>query len=233
MVFEKLESRVIYEGEIETLTPIHIGSGKPELEETAGIDLPILKDPNDTPYIPGSSLKGKVRSEAERIARTTGLKVCKPPAIEGMCGSTARTEEDLCIACRIFGTASMRGGISRASKVRFRDAFPTTQISSSLVRTGIAIDRTTGSVKGGALYSIEAVPRNAKFRLEIVTENLKEDELRLLKAALKSLEDSSLGGHSSRGMGKIKLQFSQARERTSKYYMGQEPEKVIPRDKIW
>jgi len=42
MVFERLEKRIIMQGEIEALTPLHIGSGKPQFEET--IDLPILRD---------------------------------------------------------------------------------------------------------------------------------------------------------------------------------------------
>ena len=233
MVFEKLEKRLIFEGEIESKTPMHIGSGKPELEEVTGVDLPVLKDPKGIPYIPGSSIKGKVRSEAERIGKSLGYKICTPPAIETMCGTRARSEEDLCIACKIFGTASMRGGVSRASKVKFRDAYPTSTIEASLTRTGIAIDRETGSVRTGALYTIEAVPAGTKFSLEIIAENMSDEEIKLLKAALKSVEDSSLGGHSSRGMGKIRFQISQIKERTAKFYMGQEPEKITSREDVW
>ncbi|MEM2915550.1 MAG: CRISPR-associated RAMP protein Csx7 [Candidatus Bathyarchaeia archaeon] len=226
MVFETLEKRMIFEGEIETITPLHVGSGKPEFEEAAP-DLPVLRDVKGIPYVPGSSIKGRVRSEAERLANSLGFKVCNAPTIETMCGTRAKTEEDLCIVCKIFGTASMKGGISRASKVKFRDAYTTTPLEALLRRTGIALDRETGSVKPGALYTIEAVPAGTKFKLEIVAENLSEEELNLLKAALKSVEDSCLGGHSSRGFGKVKLHIDKIRVRTAKYYTGQEPEQLL------
>jgi len=232
-VFEKLDQRVIYEGEIEALTPLHVGSGKAEAEEIAAADLPIMRDPRGTPYIPGSSMKGKTRAEAERIARSLNMRVCNPPAIEDMCGSKARSEDDLCIVCKVFGTASMRGGVSRASKVKFRDAYPTTKVEAPLVRTGIALNRSTGSVKAGALYSIEAIPAGTRFHLEIVTENMTPDESKLLKAALRSIQDGSLGGHTSRGMGKITLSINKATVRTAKYYLGEEAEKILSKEEVW
>lgn len=224
MVFETLERRIIIEGEIEAVTPLHVGSGKPEFEE--GVDLPILKDPSGSPYIPGSSIKGKVRTEVEKIARSSGMFVCNAPTIETMCGSKSTSEEQLCIACRIFGTASIKGGISRASKVKFRDAHIITQ-TTLMQRTGIAMDREVGSVKAGALYTIEGVPAGAKFNLEIVTENLTDEEFKILKSALKSVEDSALGGHSSRGFGKIKFNIKAVKVRTANYYLGKETEQII------
>lgn len=230
MVFEKLDKRLIIEGTIEALTPIHIGSGRGEIGVEA-IDLPILRAPDDTPYIPGSSLKGKVRSEAEKIARTTGLNVCTPPNVESMCGTLKKSEEELCIVCRIFGTAGKN--ISRASKVRFRDAYPESHIEKMLVRTGIAMDRERESVHGKALYTIEAVPRGTRFKFEIVAENLTDEEFKLFKAALKSVTDTWLGGQSSRGFGKVKLTIDRMIIKTARYYLGEESEKVIPGEEFW
>ncbi|MBS7634484.1 CRISPR-associated RAMP protein [Candidatus Bathyarchaeota archaeon] len=223
MVFEKLEKRIIISGIIEAITPLHIGSGKPEVE-IGEVDLPILRDPRGQPYIPGSSLKGRVRTEAERIARKMGMDVCEPPDVKNMCGSRKSRVEDFCICCRIFGTA---GNISLASKVKFRDAYPLERIESLLERAGIAIDRGTGAVARGALYTIEAVPAGAKFSLEIVADNLSDDELKLLKAALKSVEDSALGGSSTRGFGKVRIAVDCVRERSAGYYLGVEGEKAI------
>lgn len=223
MVFEKLDKRLILTGVIEAVTPLHIGSGKPELD-IGEVDMPILRAPNGEPYIPGSSLKGRTRSEAERLARSKGWDVCTPPNVRDMCGSKTKNPLDFCIACRIFGTA---GGVSVSSKVKFRDAYPLEGVEEMLERTGTAIDRGSGTVARGALYSIEAVPAGTRFGLEIVAENLKEDELKMLKAALKSVEDSALGGASSRGFGKVVFRYEQLRERTSGYYLGDEPEKVL------
>ncbi|MEM3736874.1 MAG: CRISPR-associated RAMP protein Csx7 [Candidatus Bathyarchaeia archaeon] len=223
MVFEKLEKRTIFSGVIETLTPLHIGSGKPEVDIGAA-DMPILVDTEGQPYIPGSSLKGRIRAEAEKIARKEGKEVCNPPDVKNMCGTLKKEPKDFCIACRIFGTA---GEVSVASKVKFRDAYPTKKIEKFLTRTGTAIDREKGSVARSALYSIEAVPAGSTFNLEIVAENLTDEELKLLLAAMKSMEDSALGGSSTRGFGKVRLNFDKVYTRTAKYYLGEEEEDVL------
>jgi len=228
LVFEKLEKRIIISGVLEAVTPLHIGSGKPEVE-LGEVDLPVLTDPEERPYIPGSSLKGRVRTEAERIARQKGMDVCKPPDVKNMCGSLKKNPNDFCICCRIFGTA---GDLSVASKVKFRDAYPLSKVETFLERTGIAIDRDKGAVAKGALYTIQAVPAGVQFSLEIVCENMSEDELRLLKAALKSVQDSALGGSSSRGFGKVKIRIDAVKERTAAFYLGEEKERVYSGDEL-
>lgn len=228
MVFEKLEKRLVFSGTLEAATPLHIGSGRPEVE-IGEVDMPILRDPSGQPYIPGSSLKGRTRAEAERIAKEEGMDVCSPPDVKNMCGTIKRRVEDFCICCRIFGTA---GKISVASKVKFRDAYPTQKIEELLERTGTAIDREKGSVARRALYTIEAVPAGAAFGLEIVAENLSDEELRLLLAALHSVEDSALGGSSTRGFGKVKMNFDKVYERSAKYYLGEEEENVLEGKKL-
>jgi len=228
VVFEKLEKRIIISGTIEAVTPLHIGSGKPEVD-IGEVDLPVLTTPDGTPYIPGSSLKGRVRAEAERIARQRRMDVCRPPDVKTMCGSTKASIGEFCICCRIFGTA---GNISVASKVKFRDAYPLEKVESFIERTGIAIDRETGAVAKRALYTIQAVPAGTKFDLEIIGENLSDEELRLLKAALKSVEDSALGGSSTRGFGKVKINIERVVERTAGYYLGEEEERVIAGEEL-
>lgn len=223
MVFEKLEKRVILLGTLATVTPLHIGSGRPEVE-IGEVDMPILRNPNGRPYVPGSSLKGRVRTEVERIAKQEGRYICTPPDVGQMCGTLRNRVEDFCLACRIFGTA---GRISVASKVKFRDAYPVEEVSELLERTGTAIDRKRGSVARGALYTIEAVPAGVKFGLEVVGENLSDEEWRFLLAGLKSVEDSALGGSSTRGFGKVKLNLETVSERTAKYYLGEEEEKLF------
>lgn len=227
-MFEKLEKRIIISGVVEAVTPLHIGSGRPEVE-VGEAELPVLTDPDGRPYIPGSSLKGRVRTEAERIARQKGLFVCKPPNVKEICGTLKKNPNEFCVCCRIFGTA---GDVSVASKVKFRDAYPLGKVETLLERTGIAIDRDTGTVARGALYTIQAVPASVQFGLEIVCENMSEDELKLLKAALKSVEDSALGGSSTRGFGKVKIRIDAVKERTAGFYLGEEPEKVLSGDEL-
>jgi len=227
-MFERLEKRVIFNGTIEAATPLHIGSGKPEVE-IGQVDMPVLTDPSGQAYIPGSSLKGRVRAEAERIARKEGMNPCKPPDVRNMCGSIKSKVDDFCICCKIFGSA---GDISLASKVKFRDAYPIGKIEVLLERTGIAIDREKGTVSRGALYTTQAVPAGVKFNLEIVAENLADEELRLLLAALKSVEDSALGGSSTRGFGKVRFAIESVKERTAKFYLGEEAEKAFSGEEL-
>ncbi|MEM2841530.1 MAG: CRISPR-associated RAMP protein Csx7 [Candidatus Bathyarchaeia archaeon] len=222
MVFEKLEERVIINGTLTLLTPLHIGSPKTEID-LEKVDMPVLKDTQGQPYIPGSSLKGKIRSEAERIARKEGKTVCTPPNTKKMCGTI--TPNNLCICCRIFGTAGEN--MSVASKVRFRDAYPHARVIETMTRAGIAMDRERGVVAQGALYSIEAIPQGTRFGFEMVTENLAKDEWKLLKAAINSFADAGLGGSVSRGMGKVKLDLESASRRTSKFYLGEEKERNL------
>lgn len=231
-MFEKLENRLVIKGTIEALTPLHIGSGKPQIE-LEEVDMPIIKDTNDQPYIPGSSIKGKVRSEAERILRKDGAYVCNPPAVRNMCGGNKSRLEDHCVACKIFGTA---GSISSvASKVRFRDAYPVKKLETLMQRTGTAIDRQTETVSRSSLYSVEAVPAGGVFDFEVVAENLTDEELKVLFAAIKSVEDSALGGGSSRGFGKVKINITSVTDRSAKFYLGKEAEKTYTGDalRVW
>jgi CRISPR-associated protein Csm3 len=228
MVFEKLSERLIIKGEIITQTPLHIGSGKKD----TGISevTPVITDLSGQPYIPGSSIKGKVRSEAERIARQNNLGACNPPHVEDMCGTLKRSPGEFCICCKIFGTAASSKGVSVASKVKFRDSYPIEKSETVLLtRAGIALDRSTGSVSRGAVFQNEAVSAGIRFSLEMVCDNMEEKEMNLLRAALKSVQESALGGFSSRGYGKVKFKIQSVTKRTAGYYLGeeQEPQKGV------
>ena len=65
----------IIKGVVVNETPLRIGKGSGGLGE---IDLPILRDTSGTPYVPGSSLKGAVRSFLEALSRGSGYEVCTP-----------------------------------------------------------------------------------------------------------------------------------------------------------
>src|ERR1051326_8119169 len=80
-------------GTIVTESGLHVGGSEDELE-IGGIDLPVIKPPEtEIPYIPGSSLKGRMRSELERVLNRYSANgrepcnCCKPD----------------CAVCRVFG----------------------------------------------------------------------------------------------------------------------------------
>ena len=69
---EQLKTIAILEGTIELLSGLHIGGGDAELK-IGGIDSQVIKNPlTQLPYIPGSSLKGKIRSLLEWRAGVVG-----------------------------------------------------------------------------------------------------------------------------------------------------------------
>jgi len=87
--FDRIEYVYIVEGYLLNTEPLRVGKGAGELGE---VDLPVIKLPDGKPYIPGSSLKGVLRSTAEIVARSEGLKVCEPsPSVTSfnVCSLTA------------------------------------------------------------------------------------------------------------------------------------------------
>ena len=183
--FENFEKRWKIQGKIVCETNIAIGSGEPI---STGDPAPVMKTHEGVPYIPGSTLKGVTRAAVERILNGLGIDVCK---------NKLHPSGELCRSCEIFGA------MSYGSKVIFRDSIAKKDSYEFGVRTGIAIDLDTGSTKRGAKFDIEFVEVGSEFPLEIIFENPKEDELSVLFAALKSIP--AIGGHSSRGLGKIKI----------------------------
>src|ERR1700738_2073022 len=61
----KLVGKLILEGDLECQTGLHIGAGKGSLE-IGGADNPVVKDAFGLPYVPGSSLRGRLRSLLEQ-----------------------------------------------------------------------------------------------------------------------------------------------------------------------
>ncbi len=204
--------KYLIKGEIACVTGLHIG-GMTEGFEIGGVDNPVIRDPlTDHPYIPGSSLKGKLR----HLLEWSLGKIEKHPKHTGytahFCGE--------CDACQLFGPASdetpvrMNAGPTRLT---VRDAFPT---SNSLkewekwlgekvyteVKTENALDRVTSEANP---RPIERVPAGSTFDFEMIFDVYREEDarrlMRSLFAAMHLLENSALGGSGSRGHGRIEF----------------------------
>ena len=61
----KLAGKLILEGEMNCETGLHVGAGKGSLE-IGGADNPVVKDAFGRPYVPGSSLRGRIRALLEQ-----------------------------------------------------------------------------------------------------------------------------------------------------------------------
>jgi len=72
---DSLSILTVINGVVVNETPLRIGKGRGELGEH---DLPVLRDLNGIPYVPGSSLKGALRAFAEALVRGSGGRACTP-----------------------------------------------------------------------------------------------------------------------------------------------------------
>ncbi len=104
----KLIGKLILEGELQCETGLHIGAGKGSLE-IGGADNPVVKDAFGLPYIPGSSLRGKLRSLLEQA---TGLAVpselvylSKRKGQEVRIHQSDRPDDEICV---LFGRGAGR-----------------------------------------------------------------------------------------------------------------------------
>lgn len=187
-------------GVIETVTGMHIG-GSTAFSPIGAVDSPIIRDiRSNLPMIPGSSLKGKIRTLA---AKAYNLEA----------GITAENADGDCQRIvRVFGSAKKNQ--VHKSRVQFTDAV--LQNSDELRKQGIdsmtevkfenSINRLTAVANP---RQIERSIRGSQFPLEILYEVEKEEEIiediEVLTNGMKYLQYDYLGGHGSRGYGKVKF----------------------------
>jgi CRISPR-associated protein Csm3 len=211
----KLEKKVIYTGTITLKTGLHIGGTNASLN-IGGPDKFVVRNPiTNIPYIPGSSLKGKMRALVEIYNKCISIDKKRnvgpskdPESISGkLFGVSADSKDD--------NENKSDNSLKRfASHLIVRDAdldikatdFSNTDLPYTESKTEVAIDRVTAKANP---RTFERVPAGAKFKLNMVLNVFEgEDEKALkatLKQAIKLLEDDYLGGHGSRGYGQVKI----------------------------
>lgn len=203
----KLIKKIIYTGTITLKTGLHIGGTNTALS-IGGPDKFVVRNPiNYAPYIPGSSLKGKMRA---LIEMANG---CVDIADNGNVQASKNPDS---ISGKLFGVA-VDNGRGKPSRLIVRDAemdishpemFENTDLLYTESKTEVSIDRVTASTNG-MLRTIERVPAGAKFKLNMVLNIFEgEDEQGLkdtLKQAIRLLENDYLGGNGSRGYGQVEI----------------------------
>lgn len=227
-----------FRGYLVNNSPLRIGSGRePPLGATVDLAiLRIRYGDAEVPFIPGSSLKGVFRSSATAIAASKGFRVCSGLAKQTCVDSAKISEagghevklhdyiskkmkkgeekeamqafwEKACLMCKIFGAPGYRG------KIYFSDAYPTDDEGRPIhvpvgTRTGIAINRRTGAVMGGALYTVEYVEPGARFRFDIRCMNLPNYCLGLIASILNMMNLGwvRIGGFKTRGFGAVEVE---------------------------
>ena len=196
----KLIEKNIITGTIFLKTGLHIGGSKSSLD-IGGLDSPVIKTPLGVPYIPGSSLKGKIRT------------------LLGLSYGAFKLEEDKEIIKKMFGSAEKDW--TEPTRLIFRDAVldvekfmevftnknASLETDFSEEKYENTIDRKSGKTTGGGLRNIERVPAGAVFSFEIVINVFDKDNknkmLKELEKGLNLLQDDYLGGSGTRGYGKV------------------------------
>ena len=223
----KLTSKIFITGEIVLQTGTHIGGSKSALD-IGGVDLNVIKSPSGMPFLPGSSLKGKLRS---LLARTEGsIAVNRRDLKREERGDTGiTTDEDVPFILQIFGSSGdandQKGEVTRLlvrdallDDVHFKATFDaeTLELSFSEIKWENRINRRTGTAQDPR--QLERVPAGAKFNFEMVYDVYEGDNyernLEKLLLGMRLLQDDYLGGHGSRGYGKISFENVQFSERS-------------------
>lgn len=193
---EKLSSKIVISTTLTAVTGLHIGGSK-DVVEIGGLDRPVIKiaTRQNQPYIPGSSLRGKMRCLLEQID-----------------GKTEVGASD--IVNQLFGYS----GKKVISKLIVRDAYLTDASAKQLIESPLDMpytenkyENTIDRVKGTALHprQSERVPAGAEFAVEMVINIWDGDDedklLTLLQDGIRLLENDYLGGDGSRGCGQVKF----------------------------
>lgn len=208
-----LKKHIRVTGTLTCRTGLRIGGSREEME-IGGMDNPIIRDPvNKLPYVPGSSLKGKLRSLLE-------YKLGKVRDNGQPCGCALPA----CPVCTLFGPHLQPSHSLGPSRILVRDASLTEESRAALerlreeglnyaeVKTENIINRRTGIAAHGGLRTQERVPAGTMFELEIILRVFEGDDenwlVRNLGTALDLLEKEALGGSGSRGYGWVKVDYT-------------------------
>ncbi len=187
-------------------TPLRIGgertsSSREVFQELT--DSAILRR-RGVPFIPGSSLKGFMRSYAEAILKAEGERVVYPYEDE-----ESEEDKETSIVEELFGSKR------RASSIELMDAFPIS-LTSIRVRTMVSIDRVFNGQQPGNLYNLDMIEPGSKFQFAmtvkgiLLSENYNDQKVShvidLLKKILNHMESGfQLGGRKSTGLGVLRL----------------------------
>ena len=235
----KLIGKLILEGEMHCETGLHIGAGKGSLE-IGGADNPVVKDSHGRPYVPGSTLRGRIRSLLEQA---TGMAIpselvfiSKRKGQEVRIHQSDRPDDEICI---LFGRSPGRMEKVGGGDIESNNATParlsvfdaplvpdsiTPQMRETLddelteVKSENAIDRITSQANPRTL---ERVPAGARFRIRMVLDVLCAEDASLpplVVQGLRLLEDDALGGGGSRGSGRVRFNNLKLTWRGKDYY---------------
>lgn len=239
---ESFQNRYRLKGTLTTKTPLHVGNGeevtRPGLRNDKTGELvkvsSITTDYQDHPYIPGSTIKGVLRSYLLEVLQSVGPHLAAFRDFERMMRSDQtllKQEQQInfvktraSVLERLFGTPFAEGKIEIwDAPCRIRQVTAHPSISSpdkppywqptrmTYVDQSVAIDPETHTALDKKLYHYEVVPPGVCFELNISGQNLALAELGMLLFCLHAFNSEiwppTLGAMASRGLGHVEFKL--------------------------
>lgn len=186
--------KILIQCELLVCTGMHIGDSS-AFSAIGAVDSTVVRDPlTGLPIVPGSSLKGKLRT---LLARSLSGDLCNMP----------KHDDDDERIKRLFGSSQP----VKAARLQFADCFVAN--AAEMRRVGITeVKAENGISRADSVANprfIERVSRSTEFHVNIVydiaDESQVEEDLALLAKGMKLLQLDYLGGHGTRGSGRVSL----------------------------
>lgn len=219
----KLVQYITFKGTIECVTGLCIGGSSNSLE-IGGVNQEVIKNPlTKEPYIPGSSLKGKMRSELEKKYGSKKEKKEKNNSVFYVdeerfpCGCGKKD----CLICTIFGAYKNQTAKSAPTRIIVRDAMLSKE--NNYTQDNLIADHRSylerkmeniicrDNDKADSPRTIERVAAGVLFDFEIMLRIFEGDNVEKMvervKEGLQLVERSYLGGNGSRGYGQVKFHY--------------------------
>ncbi len=209
----QLQGRFFLTFDIHAVTGLHIG-GSPGTLAIGNVDNPVIRNPlSGEPYVPGSSLRGKMRSQQEKqMGRPQNRSIGQQVRIH-LCDTPSDYQK--CELCRTFGIPGNYPH-SETSRLIVRDAFLTdasrrqlaaarTDLPYTEVKWEAAIDRVTSAATP---RQQERVPAGAVFGGALTFSIYQDTDVRLFERVLEAMalvEEDYLGGQGTRGSGQVQF----------------------------
>lgn len=209
----KLEHIVELKGEIEVVTGLHIGAGDLEMR-IGGVDNAVIRNPRDNaPYIPGSSLKGKIRSLLEW---RSGAVRPEPLRFSDYDKAASPMKSKVLEILQLFGVGGgdelddKQARLVGPTRVSFQDAMMASSVQGdnrplTEVKSENMIDRIKGVAKNPRQTERVAAGVGFQFRATVRQLTNDPDLVQTLLHGMRLLELDSLGGSGSRGYGKVRF----------------------------